>query len=1079
MARGDRAYPPYEYLQNGKPTGFNIEILEAVCKIMGYRPEIDIGPWNEVREDLEKGRIDMITGMYFSPERDKIVDFSSPHIIVNHGVFVKKGSPIRSINDIRDKRVAVQEGDIMHDYALKNGLGKPVLTAPDQIDVLRLVAEGKADCALMPKLQGLYYARKEKLRNIVTVGPPILPREYCFAVREGDTDLLAGLNEGLSILKATGEFERIHQKWFGVYEREPAAATIRKYVLWVAMPLLLLLALSYLWSRSLKRQVAIQTHALIVSEQRFSGLLDRLNEAVFHMELPEGRYRYFSPAALQVFGYSAREFLDTPLLIRKILHPDWLPQFDEAWSSLLEGKVAPSYEYGIIDPKGRERWIFQTNTGVYDENGNIIAIEGCCSNISDRKRTENMVQDHLSFFKNVSRVEQELAGTPDLEETLEKVLEVVLDIFDCDRAWLLYPCDPEAATFKVHMETSTPEFAVPSLREHDFPMTPGLVRAFRDILDSREPAPFGFRPGKVEWDPRNRYNVLSLLAVAVFPKVGKPWIFGLHQCAYSRIWTQWEKSLFKEIGLRLAEALNSLLLFRDLEQREEMFRAITENASDVTGILARDLTFKYICPSSIRVSGFGEEQFLGQSLDKFVHPDDLPEFLEAIAASREQEGKTFVLNGIRMLNGDGSYTHFEILVVCLLSTPGVKGIVLTGRDLTIRREAEIEMNRLRRLLTDIINSMPSVLVGIDAQGRITHWNRGAEQFTGIDEASVLSMELEQALSHIVSLCEKVRESQEKGEPLREVNVPVKVLGEQRFVDITIYPLTSEDQGGAVIRMDDVTEQVRIEEMMIQSEKMLSVGGLAAGMAHEINNPLAGILQNAEVVINRLSENLPANMKSAMDLGLSMDGIRAYMDARGIFTLLGNIRDSGQRAASIVDNMLGFSRKTESLFLAHDLVSLMEKTLDLASSDYDLKKDYDFKRIEIVREYDDNLPLVECDAVNIQQVLLNLLKNGAAAMSEKEYDGDRPKFVLRLRQEGEMVRLEVEDNGVGMPKDVRKRAFEPFYTTKAVGQGTGLGLSVSYFIVVEKHKGRMGVESRPGQGSTFVVQLPIHMVKESL
>ncbi|WP_051327485.1 PAS domain S-box protein [Desulfatibacillum aliphaticivorans] len=1076
-ARGDWAYPPYETLKNGKPVGFNIDVLKAVCRIMGYQPEISLGPWREVREDLEKGRIDMITGMFYSPDRDQYVDFSSPHVIVTHGLFVKKGSPIRSMEDIKNARIAVQEGDIMHDYVLSQKLGKQTLTARDQSGVLKLVASGNADCALVPKMQGLYYSRENGLHNLVTVGPPILPRQYCFAVQEGNVNLLAGLNEGLSVLKATGEFEQIHRKWFGMFEPEPASSTIKKYLLWVILPLIFLLLMAYLWTRVLKRQVQIQAHALVASEQRFSGLLDRLNEVVYRMGIPDGKYEYCSQASEQIFGYTPQEILSTPKIIKEIVHPDWIPMFKNEWENLLAGKVPPSYEYKIVDKVGKGRWIYQTNTGVFDEEGNIIAIEGCCTDITERKEAEEKVQKHLTFFKHLTRVEQELSGEQELEEALDKVLGEVLDIFQCDRAWLLYPLDPEAPSIQINWERTRPEYENPEIRRSDIPMTPGMARMFAGYIETKAPGEQYFAPGEMDIDPENRLKVKSLLAVAMFPQTGKPWLFGLHQCSHSREWTDWEKDLFNEIGMRIGEALNSLLLLRDIRQSEEMFRAITEHTSDSISIFSPEMTIKYVSPSTARLSGFDYNRFIGTDYQAFIHPEDRLKFKTVLHRAMQSEGETFTIEEVRLINASGKYVHYQVLVVSLLETPGINGIVVNCRDLTSRQEAEREMTHLRRLLSDIINSMPSALIGVDKAGSITHWNLGAEKFSGIVESEALGKTLNETFSHILTLCDLVQKSQNTGKPHKETNVPVKIQGSQQFLDITIYPLTSEDRGGAVIRLDDVTEQVRIEEMMIQSEKMLSVGGLAAGMAHEINNPLAGMLQNAEVLLNRLSENLPANLKEASNLGLDMDNIKAYMENRGIFTMLNNIRESGQRAAAIVDNMLGFSRKTESLFLAHDLKALVEKALELASSDYDLKRDYDFKKIKIEREFEDDLPPVECEATNIQQVLLNLLKNGAVAMAEKTYSTDQPCFTLRLKKEGDMVRLEVEDNGDGMPEEVRKRVFEPFFTTKGVGQGTGLGLSVSYFIIVEKHRGGMRVESAPGKGTTFIIHLPVTAVRD--
>jgi PAS domain S-box-containing protein len=388
-------------------------------------------------------------------------------------------------------------------------------------------------------------------------------------------------------------------------------------------------------------------------------------------------------------------------------------------------------------------------------------------------------------------------------------------------------------------------------------------------------------------------------------------------------------------------------------------------------------------------------------------------------------------------------------------------------------ERDIDLRHLRNLLSNIINSMPSALVGIDPEGRITQWNREAERLTGISAPDAQGRTLTDVFPQMAEEMKKVWDAIRKKEPQKNTKIPTRKDGITRFSDVTVYPLIANGVEGAVIRIDDVTDQVRIEEMMIQSEKMLSVGGLAAGMAHEINNPLAGILQNVQVMRNRLNNSLPKNSLIAEECGTTMETIISYMEKRGIFTMINSVMDSGRRAAQIVDNMLSFSRKSESKFSASNLSQLLEKTMELASNDYDLKKKYDFRRIEILRQYDQEMPEVWCESTKIQQVLLNLLKNGAQAMNEKKYaDDETPRLTLRVTPEGNMARIEIEDNGPGMDEITRKRIFEPFFTTKEVGTGTGLGLSVSYFIITENHNGTMTVESTPGKGCNFIIRLPM-------
>ncbi|MCP4150161.1 MAG: PAS domain S-box protein [bacterium] len=278
--------------------------------------------------------------------------------------------------------------------------------------------------------------------------------------------------------------------------------------------------------------------------------------------------------------------------------------------------------------------------------------------------------------------------------------------------------------------------------------------------------------------------------------------------------------------------------------------------------------------------------------------------------------------------------------------------------------------------------------------------------------------------------------------------------------------------GSFAMIADITEQVRLQEMMIQSEKMLSVGGLAAGMAHEINNPLAGILQNMQVMKNRIKPEMAKNRRVAEECGVSVEGVRAYMEKRELLTMMNSVEESGRRASKIVENMLRFSRKSDMQFAFHDIAELLDKTLELASNDYDLKKKYDFRHISIVREYDDSLPGIQCEASEIQQVFLNLLKNGAQAMVESRPGNKSNCFFLRVKKRNHMAHIEIEDNGPGMDEATRKRIFEPFFTTKDVGVGTGLGLSVSYFIITENHGGTMTVESAPQKGAKFIIRLPM-------
>ncbi len=392
------------------------------------------------------------------------------------------------------------------------------------------------------------------------------------------------------------------------------------------------------------------------------------------------------------------------------------------------------------------------------------------------------------------------------------------------------------------------------------------------------------------------------------------------------------------------------------------------------------------------------------------------------------------------------------------------------RDIRQRMEAEARLRATEGSLRDILDSMPSMLIAVDQDGRVTRLNRQTVAMTGLSLDAVEGGFFEDIFPDSPVRSREILDAMARNAPHKVAKVLQTRDGATFFYDVTIYPLVSGGMRGAVIRLDDVTERVQLEEMMIQSEKMLSVGGLAAGMAHEINNPLAGILQNLQVLRNRLTEDLPANRAVAEELGFGLTQLREYLERRGCARMLDSIAESGQRAAKIVANMLSFSRKSTSRLASVDVRALLDRTVELASNDYNLKKQYDFRRIDIVREYENDTPLVPCEESKIQQVFFNLIQNGAQAMSVA--GTANPRFVFRVRRDGENLRVEIEDNGPGMAEDVRRRIFEPFFTTKAVGEGTGLGLSVSYFIVVENHGGALEVDSAPGKGTVFTMTLPI-------
>ncbi len=487
----------------------------------------------------------------------------------------------------------------------------------------------------------------------------------------------------------------------------------------------------------------------------------------------------------------------------------------------------------------------------------------------------------------------------------------------------------------------------------------------------------------------------------------------------------------------------------------------------------------YYNPTYFTMVGYEPDEFpasIGEFI-KRVHPDDRDRVKSDIDAHIDGH-TTQYRSEFRFLHKNGDWRWLLSRGEIVEYDQNKKPVRMIGihSDITEHKENEYQLYKAQSYIRNILDSMPSLIISVDPDGRITQWNMEAEKTTGTSAAEARGQLLSEVMPQLATQMDQVRIALKDRQPHRQTKIANQEDNQTCFNDITVYPLVANGVDGAVIRIDDVTERVRLEEMMIQSEKMLSVGGLAAGMAHEINNPLAGILQSSQVLLNRLHKDSPKGKRVARQLKIDPDKITSFLEQMNFEKMLISIHESGKRAARIVENVLSFSRKSDSQMRKQDLPQLVDKTLELATNDFDLKSKYDFRKVEITRIYDREIPPVDCDATQIQQVLLNLLKNGSQAMWSAE-TGRSPQFTLCVRQEeGEAV-IEVADNGPGMETALCKRIFEPFFTTKEVGEGTGLGLSVSYFIITEHHQGSMEVESTPGAGTRFTIRLPFEQHQE--
>jgi len=403
LFKGDNSYPPYEFIdETGNPAGFNIDLLQAVALAMQIPLRVELETWNQVRFDLENGKIDGITGMYYSKARSEHVIFSVPFILVSHSIFVREDAPFKTLTDLKNKKILVQAGDIMHDFVQQNNLTHQIIQVENPQSALSHLAAGKGDAALLARLQGLYYIQEMGLKNVKAVGPTLAPTEYCIAVGTGNAALVSQINEGLHIIKTNGTYHKIYQKWFGVYEESAIFENI-KYFIWGFVLILFFLITGFIWNVSLKIQVARRTadlnneiaerieieKALRSSEEKYRFLFQTSNDAIY--VLYQGKFEIINDQFKSMFKVAFTDVQRDDFNFMLLVAEKSKTQIRERQEKLQRGENIPlKYEFTAISTDGTEIEVEASVSYIQYKAG--IATLGILRDITARKKLEAEIQ---------------------------------------------------------------------------------------------------------------------------------------------------------------------------------------------------------------------------------------------------------------------------------------------------------------------------------------------------------------------------------------------------------------------------------------------------------------------------------------------------------------------------------------------------------------------------------------------------------------------------------------------------------------------------------------------------------------
>ena len=412
-------YPPLAVVQpDGSAGGFSVDLLKAAAEAVGLSVSFKIGPWYEIKEELASGALDVLPLAAYSAERHKVYDFTAPYLRMNGAVFVRKdNTDIHELSDLIGKEVLVMQGDTAHEYVVKEKLSDNIIPTISYEEAFKLLAAGKHDAVVVQQIIGLQILKNLGITNIIpvqqkqisTLKPVALELEgfeqkFCFAVTEGNSQLLSQLNEGLTIVTLNGTYESLYEKWLGPILPKPqiSADQILKNVLFILVPLLLIFALIGIWS--LKRLVAKKTRFLEeeILQRRQTEEVLRKREGHFRtlvQTIPDliwlkdkgGVYLACNPLFEGLYGAREADIIgktDYDFVDQKLA--DFFVEHDR--KAMAAGKPTRNEEWLTFADDGHRALYETIKTPMYDDRGALIGVLGVGRDITERKKLAERLQ---------------------------------------------------------------------------------------------------------------------------------------------------------------------------------------------------------------------------------------------------------------------------------------------------------------------------------------------------------------------------------------------------------------------------------------------------------------------------------------------------------------------------------------------------------------------------------------------------------------------------------------------------------------------------------------------------------------
>lgn len=737
------------------------------------------------------------------------------------------------------------------------------------------------------------------------------------------------------------------------------------------------------------------------------------------------------------------------------------------------------------------------------------------SNLIDRELIEKEREINLFFLKGLDQVNQAIQKSEDLERMMSDVLDVVLTLFDCDRAWLVYPGNPQTTSYQVPMERTRPEYPGASARGLDIPVDPETRLILQAAKESSEPVAFD----KLTNPPLpnalfKNFNVQSQVVVTIYPKIGESYIFGLHQCSYARIWTKEEKNLLREIGHRLSDGLTSLLMLRDLKKNNETILQKQQQLVEAQRI-GHFGSFDWDARTdSIEWSA---EYYLIYGFDPGTKPPGYLEHLktytpesaaqlDASVKNSLQTGEPYTVD-LEHIRPDGNRKWITVRgEVKRDQDSNIIGLRGTAQDITDRKLAEAELSRTNRNLR-MLSVINQTLIHItDEKSLLEEIANIIVKLGGYRLMWIGMIDNDQKkIVHPVAQAgfgtdylKFTRITWAEDEFGRgPTGTAIRTGKTQIIKDISIDPKMTPWQAAAIergykssIAIPMISENVTLGAINIYANETNAFDQTEINILEELTSDLAFGLatlrlrgqvekrtQEIDQLKNKFIQIVSHQLRTPLtvirwNLEMLLERKRGELSVAQEEVIQGTYVADIEIISRIDDLMIALDIEENRLRLENEQIEINE-LIRSACEEGQQKSKLKHISYEIFAPKEP-LPLVEADASKIRSVISRLIDN---AITYTEKDGH---IKIIYSQKKDKIRFEISDTGIGIPDSEQPRIFERFHRgwnaalMKPDASGLGLFISKNYIVA---HQGEIGFTSKEKHGSTFWFELPIKKIDD--